>query len=89
MLQHHGVVRIALRNGERRPRRLIIEPWASEFTLRPGQAYVIHAEGDLSLPFRVELTDDGVTLSSFDSGGALVTVFEDGREVLPEPGASL
>ncbi len=83
MRKQSGVVTVVLKNALRSDRTLMVEPWTTEYTLQSGQRYEVRAEGDLSLPLEIELTDEGVTLCSFDSEGALVTVFFDGVEVAP------
>ena len=83
MPKHQGVVTVGLRNTLQRECILVVEPWTTEYTLQPGGRYEIRAEGDFSLPLDIELTEEGVTLCSFDAEGALVTVLSGGVEVPP------
>lgn len=80
-----GRITLRLRNSLTGPRTLILEPWTTEYTISPGRAYDIIAEGNLSLPLEVELADDAVTIYAFDSSDAMLTVLEDGKE-LPQAG---
>lgn len=84
MQKQPGVVTVGLRNTLKVECTLMVEPWTTEYVLQPGKRYEIRAEGDLSLPLEIELTEEGVTFCSFDSEGALVTVLSEGAEVTPK-----
>jgi hypothetical protein len=84
MQAQRGVVTVGLRNTLKVESTLMVEPWTTEYILRPGQRFEIRAEGDLSLPLEIELTEEGVTFCSFDSQGAVVTVLSEGAEVAPK-----
>jgi hypothetical protein len=64
----------------------MIEPWTTEYTLMPLRSYEIVAEGDVSLPVRIELTREGVTVCSLDSEGAVIFVLDGDREAIPKKG---
>ena len=79
----HDFVRLQLVNERLSEQTLMIEPWTTEYSLVPNHVYDIIAEGDTSLPVRVELTQEGITVCSLDSEGATVTVLEDGKQARP------
>jgi hypothetical protein len=77
----HGKVTLRLTNQLDSSRVVVLEPWTGEYTLRPGKSFEIIAEGDLSLPLEVELVDDRFMVCAFDSAGALLRIYQDGKEV--------
>jgi hypothetical protein len=62
-------------------RTVVLEPWTGEYTLLPGKAFDIIAEGDVALPLQVELSDERVIVYCFDSAGAQMSIFQDGQEL--------
>jgi hypothetical protein len=60
---------------------LVIEPWANEYPFPPGKTYELVVEGDVKKPFEVEWYEDRVVVYSIDTKGAMVRIFEDGREI--------
>ncbi len=78
----HSKVTLKLTNSLDRPRTVVLEPWTGEYTLRPGTCVEIVAEGSLDYPLEVELVDDRVVIYAFDSEGAMLTIFQDGKELL-------
>ena len=62
-------------------RTVVLEPWAGEYTLRPGGAFDVVAEGDINHPLQIELIEDRVIVYCFDSEGAEMSVFENGVEL--------
>ena len=63
-------------------RIVVLEPWAGEYTLAPGKSFDVVAEGDLEYPLELEILGDRVIVYSFDSAGALLSIFQDGKEIL-------
>ena len=60
----------------------MLEPWTGEYTLRPGTSFEIVAEGNLEYPLEVEIVEDRILVYSFDSEGAMLTIFQNGKELL-------
>ena len=63
------------------PRTVVLEPWTGEYALQPGKSFDIVAEGDLKYPLEVEVIDDRLVVYAFDSAGAMLTIFADGKEL--------
>lgn len=74
-------VTLRLTNSLEIARTVVLEPWTGEYTLRPGKAFDIVAEGDVAFPLQVELSDDRVIVHCFDSAGAEMSIFQDGQEL--------
>lgn len=62
-------------------RTVVLEPWTGEYTLEPGKSFDIVAEGDLTHPLVVEISEDRFVVCAFDSVGAMLTIFADGKEL--------
>ena len=77
----NGRITLRLTNGLDAPRTVVLEPWTGEYTLQPGKAFDIVAEGSLAYPLGVELTEDRVIVTCFDSAGAQMSIFSDGKEL--------
>jgi hypothetical protein len=77
-----GKVTLKLTNRLDVPRLVVLEPWTGEYTLQPGRTFEIVAEGDLECPLEVEVIDERVVIYSLDSAGAMLTIFQDGKEIL-------
>jgi hypothetical protein len=77
----NGQVTLRLTNRLETPRKVVLEPWTGEYTLRPGKTFEIVAEGDLDHPLEVELIDEKLVVYAFDSAGAMLTIFADGEEL--------
>lgn len=78
----NGKVTLKLTNSLDRPRIVVLEPWTGEYTLRPGTSFEIVAEGNLEYPLEMEIVDDRILVYAFDSEGAMLTIFQDGKELL-------
>jgi hypothetical protein len=78
----NGKITLKLTNSLDRPRIVVLEPWTGEYTLRPGTSFEIVAEGNLEYPLEMEIVDDRILVYSFDSEGAMLTIFQDGKELL-------
>jgi hypothetical protein len=76
-----GRITIRITNALSEARKVVVEPWTGEYTLRPGKAFDIVAEGDLGYPLEVVLDEGGVIVHCFDSKGASMSIFEDGKEL--------
>jgi hypothetical protein len=77
----NGRVTLKLTNRLNAPRVVVLEPWTGEYTLEPGETFEIVAEGELECPLEVEVVEDRLVVYSFDSAGALLTIFKDGKEI--------
>lgn len=77
-----GRMTLRLTNRLDVPRTIVLEPWTGEYTLYPGKSFDVVAEGDLAQPLEVEITDDRVVVYCFDSAGASMTVYQDGKELI-------
>jgi len=76
-----GRVTLRLTNNLDRPRTVVLEPWTGEYTLNPGKTFEIVAQGDLAYPLEIEVIDDRLVVYAFDSAGAMLTIFAEGREL--------
>lgn len=74
-------VTLRLMNSLDVARTVVLEPWTGEYTLQPGRSFDIVAEGDISYPLQVELSEDRVIVYCFDSAGAQMSIFQDGTEL--------
>jgi hypothetical protein len=74
-------VKLQLTNKLGAARTVVLEPWTGEYTLRPGETFDIVAEGDLAYPLQVELSEGRVTFYCFDSAGAQMSIFSNGKEL--------
>lgn len=74
-------VTLHLTNSLDTPRTVVLEPWTGEYTLRPDRSFDIVAEGNSEHPLQIELSDDRVIVSCFDSAGAQMSIFQDGVEL--------
>lgn len=75
----NGKVTLKITNRLDTPRVVVLEPWAGEYTLHPGRTFEIVAEGDLECPLELEVIEERLVVYSFDSAGALLTIFRMAR----------
>ena len=80
-MEKNAKVTLRLTNSLDTARIVVLEPWAGEYTLQPGRCFDIVAEGNISYPLQVELSDDRVIVYCFDSAGAQMSIFQDGAEL--------
>ena len=80
-MEKNAKVTLQLTNNLGVARTVVLEPWTGEYTLRPGETFDIVAEGDLAYPLQVELSEDRVVVYCFDSAGAQMAIFSDGKEL--------
>ena len=78
----HCQMTLRITNRLSSPRIVVLEPWTGEYTLQPGAAFDIVAEGDMSYPLDVEVDDSRIVVYCFDSQGASLSIFQDGRELV-------
>ncbi len=83
MARSISTVRLKFTNKRREGQRIVLEPTAWEYMLAAGRTYEIVAEGDTAYPLGIEVTDEFIVVSAFDSKGARLTVLEDGLELAP------
>lgn len=74
-------VTLRLTNNLEAARIVVLEPWTGEYALQAGKTFDIVAEGDLDYPLHVELNDDRIVVYCFDSAGAQMSVFQEGKEL--------
>lgn len=77
-----GTVTLKLTNSLGSARVVVLEPWTGEYTLDSGKSLEVIADGDMSLPLEIELVDDRIVVYAFDSAGAILRIFQDGKELL-------
>lgn len=80
-MEKNAKVTLKLTNNLGAPRTVVLEPWTGEYTLPPGETFEIVAEGDLTYPLEVELSEDRVIVYCFDSAGAQMSIFSQGKEL--------
>jgi hypothetical protein len=84
MANQTGTVTLKLTNRLSRTCKVVLEPWTGEYSLKPGATFDIVAEGDLGLPLELEISAERLTIYSFDSEGALLTIIQNGEELRSE-----
>jgi len=80
-MEKNAKVTLQLTNNLGTARTVVLEPWTGQYTLQTGETFDIVAEGDLAYPLKVELIEDRVIVYCFDSEGAQMTIFNDGKEL--------
>ena len=71
-----ATVRLRVANRHATAQTLVIEPWADELTLAPGQTVTITSEGELSSALEIEVEPGRLTFYAFDSAGAMARVHD-------------
>ncbi|MES2187305.1 MAG: hypothetical protein V4505_22335 [Pseudomonadota bacterium] len=61
--------------------RLVVEPWADQFVLHPGQQVDILVYGDVTGIVEFEQASDRFVVHSYD--GSIIHVMSDGKELPP------
>ena len=61
--------------------RVILEPWAEEFRVRPGQ--VVEVVVDADAPGCIELEQKTACFIIYGYTGSTVELFSDGKEMVP------
>ena len=79
-------VRFTLRltNNTPRKRTVMLEPWTGEYRLPPGVPLDLVVEGTPSTPLEIELEDDRIIVTSFDTRDSLMTAYRGGEELCSE-----
>jgi len=80
-MEENAKVTVRLTNSLELARTVVLEPWTGEYALQPGKSFDIVAEGNLRYPLHVELCENRVIIYCFDSAGAHMSIFENGREL--------
>jgi hypothetical protein len=63
----YGLLRITVENTEAVPVTLILEPWASEYTMNPGERFIIEGNGPVEYAtFQVERRGTDLMVTSWD-----------------------
>jgi len=74
----HALKRIEVRNSSDRPLTFILEPWADEHPIAPGERFIVEGEGPAAYAeFIVEQTEDYLIVWAWDGSDARV-LREDG-----------
>jgi hypothetical protein len=81
VMENNARVTLRVTNSLEDARTVVLEPWTGEYTLQPGKSFDIVAEGQLSFPLQVELSENQVIVHCFDSAGAKMSIFQDGTEL--------
>jgi len=81
-MKKHVKITLRLTNSLESDRTVVLEPWSGEYTLRPGKAFDIVAEGDPTSRLEIELSNERVIVYSFASVDAQLSIFQDGNEIL-------
>lgn len=69
-------------NGTKKTILLIVEPWAEEYLLEPGQSVDVIGKGGVAEGvFEVEYFDGGLIVYGWE--GSVLSVFNNGVEVFP------
>ena len=87
MRKDSGRVLLKITNALPHSRLLMIEPWTGEYPLAPGKTLEVLAEGDLTYPLEIEITEERFIVYGFDTTDSLLTVFDNGVELksFPKP----
>jgi len=75
---------VRLSNNTLRPRTVVLEPWTGEYRLPPGVPLDLIVEGTPSTPLEIELEDDRIIVTSFDTTDAMLTAYRAGEELRSE-----
>ena len=75
---------VRLTNSTPRPRTVLLEPWTGEYHLPPGVPLDLVVEGTPSTPLEIEVEEDRIVVTSFDTTDAMLTAFRGGRELRSE-----
>jgi len=75
---------LRITNDTPRHRTVVLEPWTGEYRLAPGVPLDLLVEGTPSTPLSIEIEEDRVIVTSFDTTDAMLTAFRDGRELRSE-----
>jgi hypothetical protein len=80
-----GRIRLQITNSLSSARILMIEPWTGEYPLPPGKSLDVLAEGDISYPLEIKVTEEQFIVYGFDTTNSLLTVLEwSGARVISE-----
>jgi hypothetical protein len=88
MSKESGQVMLKITNSLPHARLLMIEPWTGEYPLPPGKTLEVLAEGDLTYPLEIEVTEERFIVYGFDTKNSLLTVFDNGTELKSFPNPS-
>ena len=80
-MSDQGRVTLRLTNQLSDQRTVVLEPWTGEYKLRAQGALDIVLDGNRDLPLQIELNEDRIIVYCFDSAGAQVAIFRDGKEL--------
>jgi hypothetical protein len=70
---YHILKRLSVTNHSDRPKTFILEPWANEYPIRPGETFIVEGEGpdDLAL-LEYEERDDYLIVYAWDGSDARI-----------------
>ncbi|MBZ4411921.1 hypothetical protein K8640_27260 [Myxococcus sp. XM-1-1-1] len=58
---------------------IILEPWTGQYFLHPGEAFDVVAEGDIALPLGIEIAENRVSITCFDTVDSDMYVLRNGK----------
>ncbi|MDB4952313.1 MAG: hypothetical protein JWM27_4962 [Gemmatimonadetes bacterium] len=73
MKQRDVQITIRVTNNLSVERQVILEPWATEYCLTPGNSVDVAAAGNASFPLEVEVFENRIIVHCFDSQGATMS----------------
>ena len=76
--------RLRLVNEEAVPRIVVLEPWAGEYRLDAHGTLDVAVEGTPTTPLVIRFVDARIVVEAFDTEGALLTAYRDGKELWSE-----
>jgi hypothetical protein len=78
--------RLRLVNRLDHSRTVVLEPWTGEYRLGAGEQLDIAVIGTPATPLEIELANDRIVVTAFDTDDALLTAYRDGVELRSEHG---
>jgi hypothetical protein len=75
---------VRLTNNTLRARTVILEPWTGQYRLQPGIPLDLVVEGTPSTPLEIEVEEDRIIVTSFDTTDAMLTAYREGKELRSE-----
>jgi hypothetical protein len=75
---------LRITNTTQRLQTVMLEPWTGEYRLPPGVPLDLVVEGTPSTPLQIDIEDDRLVVTSFDTINALITAYRDGKELRSE-----
>ena len=77
---------VRITNNTSEAKTVVLEPWTGEYRLPPGVPLDIVVEGTPSTPLEIEVEDERIVVTSFDTMDAMLTAYRAGKELRSEHG---